>query len=68
MTSTATTLDSITAATKLRREVNEVQRELDTKRADYTIRMARVREGELQLANDRAALQGTLVQYHKFIQ
>lgn len=62
------TLDSITAATKLRRAVLEVQRELESKREDYNTRMARVREGEEQLAKDRSDLQDTLVQYYKFIQ
>lgn len=62
------TLDNITAATKLRRSVLEVQRELEAKRVDYNTRVARVREGEEELAKDRAALQDTLVQYYKFIQ
>lgn len=64
----SSTLDSITAATKLRRAVLEVQRELEAKREDYNLRMARVRAGEEQLAKDREALQDTLVQYYKFIQ
>eukprot|EP00796_Vickermania_ingenoplastis_P004327 gene4327-3141_t len=64
----SSTLDSITAATKLRRGVLEVQRELEAKREDYNLRMARVRAGEEQLAKDREALQDTLVQYYKFIQ
>lgn len=64
----SSTLDSITAATKLRRAVLEVQRELEAKRDDYNLRMARLRAGEEQLAKDREALQDTLVQYYKFIQ
>lgn len=62
------TLDTITAATKLRRSVLEVQRELEAKRVDYNTRVAKVREGEEELAKDRAELQDTLVQYYKFIQ
>lgn len=62
------TLDSITSATRLRRQVLEVQRDLESKRGDYVVRMERVREGENQLAKDRAELQDTLVQYYKFIQ
>lgn len=62
------TLDTITAATRLRRAVLEVQRELESKWEDYNLRMARVRAGEEQLAKDREALQDTLVQYYKFIQ
>ncbi|AYU77098.1 Domain of unknown function (DUF4200) [Leishmania donovani] len=61
-------LDSITAATKLRRAEIDVQRELEAKREEYNRRMAQVKEGEAQLAADRAELQDTLVQYYKFIQ
>ncbi|KAG5483422.1 hypothetical protein CUR178_07743 [Leishmania enriettii] len=61
-------LDSITAATKLRRAELDVQRELEAKREEYNRRMAQVKEGEAQLAADRAELQDTLVQYYKFIQ
>lgn len=61
-------LDSITAATKLRRAELDVQRELEAKRDEYNRRMAQVKEGEAQLAADRAELQDTLVQYYKFIQ
>lgn len=61
-------LDSITAATKLRRAVLEVQRELEAKRDDFNSRMGRVKEGEAQLASDRAELQDILVQYYKFIE
>ncbi|CAJ1006454.1 putative Domain (DUF4200) [Leishmania naiffi] len=61
-------LDSITAATKLRRAELDVQRELEAKRQEYNRRMAQVKEGEAQLAADRADLQDTLVQYYKFIQ
>ncbi|CBZ24722.1 conserved hypothetical protein [Leishmania mexicana MHOM/GT/2001/U1103] len=61
-------LDSITAATKLRRAELDVQRELESKREEYNRRMAQVKEGEAQLAADRAELQDTLVQYYKFIQ
>ncbi|KAL7704643.1 protein of unknown function (DUF4200) [Lotmaria passim] len=64
----SSTLDSITAATKLRRAEFEVQRELEAKREEYNRRMAQVKEGEAQLAADRAELQDTLVQYYKFIQ
>ncbi|CAD2219514.1 flagellar associated protein [Angomonas deanei] len=61
-------LDNITAAAKLRRNVAEVQQELEMKREEYAQRMNRVREGETQLAKDRQELQDTLVQYYKFIQ
>lgn len=64
----ASTVDGISAVTKLRRSVLDVQRELEAKRADYEARVARVREGEEQLGRDRAELQDTLVQYYKFIQ
>lgn len=64
----SSTLDSITAATKLRRAEFEVQRELEAKREEYNRRMAQVKESEAQLAADRAELQDTLVQYYKFIQ
>ncbi|KPI87198.1 hypothetical protein ABL78_3714 [Leptomonas seymouri] len=64
----SSTLDSITAATKLRRSEFDVQRELEAKREEYNRRMAQVKESEAQLAADRAELQDTLVQYYKFIQ
>jgi chromosome segregation ATPase len=64
----ANSLDSVTAATKLRRDMMEVQKELDDKRADYQKRMEKVKEGEEQLKVERAKLQDTLVQYYKFIQ
>lgn len=62
------TLESITAATQLRRAVMEAQKELDAKRELYMMRMARVREVEETIAKDRAKLQDTLVTYYKFIQ
>ncbi|ORC86191.1 flagellar associated protein [Trypanosoma theileri] len=62
------TLESITAATQLRRAVMEAQKELDAKRELYMVRMARAREVEDGIAKDRARLQDTLVQYYKFIQ
>lgn len=64
----ANSLDSVTAATKLRRDMMEVQKELDDKRGDYQKRMEKVKEGEEQLKVERAKLQDTLVQYYKFIQ
>lgn len=64
----ANALDSVTAATKLRRDMMEVQKELDDKRADFQRRMERVKEAEDQLKVERAKLQDTLVQYYKFIQ
>ncbi|EKG06721.1 hypothetical protein TCSYLVIO_002164 [Trypanosoma cruzi] len=64
----AGTLESITAATQLRRAVMEVQKELDKKRELYMVRMARVREVEDVIAADRSRLQDKLVQYYKFIQ
>ncbi|KEG06143.1 flagellar associated protein [Trypanosoma grayi] len=64
----AGTLESITAATQLRRAVMEAQRELDAKRELYMVRMARAREVEESIAKDRARLQDTLVRYYKFIQ
>ncbi|RNF07220.1 flagellar associated protein [Trypanosoma rangeli] len=62
------TLESITAATQLRRAVMEAQKELDAKRELYMVRMARVREVEEIIAADRARLQDKLVRYYKFIQ
>ena len=64
----ANSLDSVTAATKLRRDMMEVQKELDDKRADFQRRMERVKESEEQLKAERGKLQDTLVQYYKFIQ
>ncbi|KAG8343149.1 putative protein of unknown function (DUF4200) [Trypanosoma vivax] len=62
------TLESITAATQLRRAVMEAQRELDTKRELYLTRMARAREVEDIISQGRKKLQDKLVQYYKFIQ
>ncbi|EAN79419.1 protein of unknown function (DUF4200), putative [Trypanosoma equiperdum] len=61
-------LESITAATQLRRAVMEAQRELDAKRELYLTRMARAHEIEETIAQGRAKLQDKLVRYYKFIQ
>jgi chromosome segregation ATPase len=62
------TLESVTAATKLRRDVMEVQMELEQKRGECRDRMDRVRERDEQLKADRAQLQEKLVQFYKYIQ
>ena len=62
------TLDNVSAATKLRREQMDVQTELDQKRAEYRERMDKVRERELQLSKRRQELQDKLVRFYKFIQ
>ena len=64
----ASSLDSVTAATKLRRDTMEVQKELDDKRSDYQRRMDHVTEDEEQLKVERGKLQETLVLYYKYIQ
>nr|CCC95058.1 conserved hypothetical protein [Trypanosoma congolense IL3000] len=61
-------LESITAATQLRRAVMEAQRELDSKRELYLTRMARAHEVEESIAESRAKLQDKLIRYYKFIQ
>ena len=63
-----TTLDNVSAATKLRREQMDVQTELDQKRSEYRERMDRVREREQHLAKRRQELQDKLVRFYKFIQ
>ena len=65
---TAQNLDSVTAATRLRRDTAEIQHELDEKRADYQRRMDRLKEHEERLKTDKSKLQDTLVQYYKYIQ
>ncbi|KAJ9465533.1 hypothetical protein DIPPA_59670 [Diplonema papillatum] len=62
------TLDNVSAATKLRREQMDVQTELDQKRAEHRERMDRVREREVQLGKRRTELQDKLVKFYKFIQ
>eukprot|EP00744_Colponema_vietnamica_P007179 GILI01010364.1.p1 GENE.GILI01010364.1~~GILI01010364.1.p1 ORF type:complete len:366 (+),score=73.52 GILI01010364.1:42-1100(+) len=65
---TTQNLDSVTAATRLRRDTVEIQQELDEKRSDYQRRMDKVKEQEERLKGDRSKLQDTLVQYYKYIQ
>eukprot|EP01064_Diplonema_japonicum_P018771 TRINITY_DN27463_c0_g1_i1.p1 TRINITY_DN27463_c0_g1~~TRINITY_DN27463_c0_g1_i1.p1 ORF type:complete len:316 (+),score=87.04 TRINITY_DN27463_c0_g1_i1:55-1002(+) len=62
------TLDNVSAATKLRREQMDVQAELDQKRSEFRERMDRVKEREQQLAKRRQDLQDKLVRFYKFIQ
>lgn len=64
----ANTLDSVTAATKLRRDEVEVQVELEEKRREYSERMDRVKEREDELKVRRQELQEKLVQFYKYIQ
>ena len=61
-------LDGVTAATKLRREKLEVEAELKEKRGEYARRMERVREREEALKLRRQALQSDLVSFYKYIQ
>lgn len=64
----ATSLDSVTAATKLRRDMMDVQVELEHKRSEYRERMERVKEREEQLKMKRQELQDKLVEFYKYIQ
>eukprot|EP00667_Euglena_gracilis_P021652 EG_transcript_23818 len=60
--------DSVSAATRLRREMMDVQTELEQKRNEYRERMERVKTREMQLAKKREDLQEKLVKFYKFIQ
>lgn len=63
-----TSLEGVTAQTKLRREKLEVEAELKEKRAEYARRMDRVREREEALKQRRQGLQNDLVSFYKYIQ
>jgi len=64
----ALAVESVSAATKLRREMMEVQSELEQKRNEHRERMERVKNRESQLAKKREELQDRLVKFCKFIQ
>ena len=64
----ANSLDSVTASTKLRKEVDDVKEALDRKRTEYRERMDRVKDREEHLKVRRAELQERLIQFYKFIQ
>mmetsp|Transcript_58417 Transcript_58417/g.96919 ORF Transcript_58417/g.96919 Transcript_58417/m.96919 type:complete len:293 (-) Transcript_58417:717-1595(-) len=61
-------VDNVSAATRLRREMMDVQTELEQKRNEYRERMDRVKNREAQLAKKREDLQEKLVKFYKFIQ
>eukprot|EP01012_Entosiphon_sulcatum_P037671 TRINITY_DN4847_c0_g1_i1.p1 TRINITY_DN4847_c0_g1~~TRINITY_DN4847_c0_g1_i1.p1 ORF type:complete len:290 (+),score=86.48 TRINITY_DN4847_c0_g1_i1:48-917(+) len=61
-------MDNGSAATRLRREMMEVQNELEQKRQEYRERMDRVKQREAELAKKREELQERLVKFYKFIQ
>lgn len=61
-------VDNVSAATRLRREMMDVQTELEQKRNEYRERMDRVKNREGQLGKKREDLQEKLVKFYKFIQ
>lgn len=60
--------ENMSAATRLRREMMEVQAELDQKRIESGERMDAVKLRETQLGRKREELQEKLVKFYKFIQ
>eukprot|EP00906_Rhabdomonas_costata_P011452 RCo016323 len=64
----AVSVDNVSAATRLRREMMEVQSGLEQKRNEYRERMDRVKSREAQLLRKREDLQEKLVKFYKFIQ
>lgn len=64
----AVSVDNVSAATRLRREMMEVQSGLEQKRNEYRERMERVKNRETQLLRKREDLQEKLVKFYKFIQ
>jgi hypothetical protein len=63
-----TSIESVTAASKLRREKDQVQIELTEKRKACKELMERVRQKEEALRAERAELQEQLVKFYKYIQ
>lgn len=63
-----TSIESVTAASKLRREKAQVQEELTQKRKDCKELMEQVRRREEDLRAERAELQEQLVKFYKYIQ
>lgn len=61
-------MDSVTAATKLRNDMHMVQKDLEDKRAEFKRIMDAVKVREENLKVKRQKLQDTLVQYYKLIQ
>mmetsp|Transcript_106301 Transcript_106301/g.183291 ORF Transcript_106301/g.183291 Transcript_106301/m.183291 type:complete len:294 (-) Transcript_106301:217-1098(-) len=61
-------VDNVSASTRLRREMMDVQTELEQKRNEYRERMDRVKNREGQLQKKREDLQEKLVKFYKFIQ